>query len=726
MYTTPEPFLQWLLFASLRASVLALAVLGLQFAFRRWVPARWRHALWLPVVLVLVLPVLPASRFSVENRFRAKPPAVHAEPAPTVALGSLVGTSAVALPLIVEKPAPWQPTGGQWLFFTWLLGTCGVLVAGGVGYRRSLRRISRGAMETSTEIREAVAGAARQLGLKRLPRVIVSTAVESPAVAGLLRPLLLLPAGFPNGFTAGEARMVLLHELTHLKRRDLPLNWLLCVLQALHWFNPLLWLAFARMRADRETACDAQVLGADAEDRRADYGHALLKLQHTVSQPALGLAFVGIFERAGMRSRIRAIATHRRTHPVWGLVAAVMIAALTLVGATRAQEVKAEQPKEAPALESTDQKNKAGGGAFVSFKDGTLTLKGKSGDVVWHDIPASTPVVLWSDAANAHQPFGTVESLSKVERGTWVGVPAMKDGRREKISVGGKNGSVTGTFVSFKDGQTLLLGKDLTPSSFTKKYGNQLKFPKFAENFPVFESIDGGDYVHAGTPSAALPKIKEGTLVTVYFGPGDGNFTRIEIGVKKGQPSDTAPKNTEAQPAADQNDKFGYGKFVSFKDGTLTLKGNYGGLVWKNIPEKIEVVRWDNAADKYVPAGNAEVLSKVEAETWTIVVANKALIRIGARKGSTTGTFVSFKGERLLMLGTNLTGSYVKKYGNQLHMNKFAADVPVYESIDGGDYTFAGHPVTILPKVKEGVIITIHGAGDDNITRIDIGVPMRK
>ena len=563
--------------------------------------------------------------------------------------------------------------------------------------------------------------------MKRLPRVMVSSAVGSPAVAGLLRPVLLLPASFPNGFSAGEARMVLLHELTHLKRHDLPLNWLLCVLQALHWFNPLLWLAFARMRTDRETACDAQVLGADAEDRRADYGHALLKLQHTVSHShsALGLAFVGIFERAGMRSRIRAIATPRRTHPAWGLVAALVIAALTLVGATRAQEVKAEQPKEAPALENTDQKNKAGGGAFVSFKDGTLTHKGKAGGLVWHDIPASTPVVLWSDAANAHQPFGTVEMLSQVERGTWVGVPAMEDGRRAKIYVGGKNGSVTGTFVSFKDDQMLLLGKDLTPNSFTKKYGNQLKFQKFAEDLPVFESIDGGDYVGAGTPSTALPKIKEGTLVTVHFGPGDGNFTRIEIGVKKGPPSDKVLKD----PAPDktgQNDKGGYGKFVSFKDGTLTLKGNYGGLVWKNFPETTKVVTWDDSAKAYQPAGNVEVLGKVETGTWIVVADPKALIRVGAKKGQTTGTFVSFKDERLLMLGKDLGPNFTKKYGNQLHFHKFAEGVPVYESIDGCEYQPAGTAEMVLPKVKEGTVLTVHGAGDDNITRIDIGVPKSK
>ncbi len=717
---TLDSISQWLLSASLRASVLALVVLGLQFCLGRWLPAQWRHALWLPVVLVLMAPVLPSSRFSVENGFLVKPVIVQSEAPFLVMQDALVET-----PTLAEPVSSWRPSVQQILFAAWLLGAGGVLVVGGLGYRRRLRRIAGESVVTNATITESVTGVARQLGLKHLPRVIVSSAVHSPAVAGLLRPMLLLPASFPKGFSAGEARLVLLHELTHLKRHDLPLNWLLCVLQALHWFNPLLWLAFARMRADRESACDAQVLGADVEDRRADYGHALLKLENVASHSALSLAFVGIFERTGMRSRIRAIAMHRRSHPAWGMAAALMIVALILVGATRAQEVKAEKPKEAPAAASIDQKNKAGGGGFVSFKDGTLTLKGKAGEWVWHDIPATTPVVLWDAAAKTHRPFGTVENLGKVERGTWVGVPAMEHGTREKIFVGGSNGSVTGTFVSFKDDRMLLLGKDLAPSNFTKKYGNQLTFKKFAEDLPVFESIDGGDYAPAGTPATALPKIKEGTLVTVYFGPGDGNFTRIEIGVKKGPPSDTATKNTEAPKPADQNDKFGYGKFVSFKDGTLTLKGNYGGLVWNNIPEKIEVVRWDDAAKTYVPAGNAEVLSKVEAGTWTTVAANKAIIRVGAKKGQTTGTFVSFKDERLLMLGKDLGPSFTKKYGNQLHFHKFAEGVPVYESVDGGEYQSVGTAKTVLPKVKEGTVLTVHGQGDDNITLIQIGVPKK-
>ena len=186
---------------------------------------------------------------------------------------------------------------------------------------------------------------------------------------------------------------------------------------------------------------------------------------------------------------------------------------------------------------------------------------------------------------------------------------------------------------------------------------------------------------------------------------------------------------TAQAPAADKTDqkeKGGRGKFVSFKDGTLTLKGNYSGLVWQNVPEKTPVVSWDNASNSYISAGTVEVLSKVEAGTWIIVGSNKALIRVGARKGRTTGTFISFKDERLLMLGKDLGPAYTKKYGNQLHMSKFADDVPVYESIDGGDFELAGNPAKVLPKVKEGANITIYGAGDDNITRIEIGVPKKK
>ncbi|MEO7318010.1 MAG: hypothetical protein ABIZ56_03365, partial [Chthoniobacteraceae bacterium] len=74
-------------------------------------------------------------------------------------------------------------------------------------------------------------------------------------------------------------------------------------------------------------------------DCRADYGHALLKIEGGRIHPGLSLGFIGIFERAaGVRSRVRAIAVHRRAHPVWNVLGLVLVVALTLAGATRAQD----------------------------------------------------------------------------------------------------------------------------------------------------------------------------------------------------------------------------------------------------------------------------------------------------------------------------------------------------------------------------------------------------
>jgi bla regulator protein blaR1 len=73
-----DSFFLWLLSTSLRASLLAIGVLALRATLQRWLPARWRYALWLPMVLVLLAPVLPASRWSVENRFTRESLAIQA------------------------------------------------------------------------------------------------------------------------------------------------------------------------------------------------------------------------------------------------------------------------------------------------------------------------------------------------------------------------------------------------------------------------------------------------------------------------------------------------------------------------------------------------------------------------------------------------------------------------------------------------------------------------
>ncbi|WP_035611114.1 M56 family metallopeptidase [Haloferula sp. BvORR071] len=341
-----ESMFEWLLATTLRASAMAVAILGIQFLLRRWLPPQWRHALWVPFLLVLALPVLPKVPFGI---FPQKV-AANAEVS-----GAAIEAETSALPL-AEAPAAAAPIAARassvnpWAI-TWLAGSVIMLGIGIASYQRNMRRIKRAVVPLDASLRQSLAQAAREVGLQRKTLVIVSTAVDSPAVTGLLRPTLLLPAGFPSGFSESQARLILLHEFTHLKRFDLPVNWLTCIFQAMHWFNPILWFAFARLRADRESACDAQVLSLDKADHRADYGHALLKLQSATPQLGFNLGFVGIFERnSELKTRIRNISSHRKAHPAWRLAGATLIGALTVLGATEAQERKPEKPPAVPPV----------------------------------------------------------------------------------------------------------------------------------------------------------------------------------------------------------------------------------------------------------------------------------------------------------------------------------------------------------------------------------------
>ncbi len=332
----PDAIFHWVLAASLRASLVAALIIVLRFALRRHLPPGLRHALWWPVLLVLVLPALPVLPRKAATD--AGPAVVFAEAASAEESGgdsTAVSSGDSALSPEWRSLLPWM----------WLAGAGIVLVWGGTGHVLNMRRIRRGARPADAGLVGLTERLAREAGLRKAPTLCVSDAVEGPAVTGLTRPVLLLPADLHERLEPEELRFVLLHELTHLKRRDVAVHWLMALLQALHWFNPVLWLAFLLMRRDRETACDARVLAKEPDHHRAGYGHALLKVASFARPSPLLPGFVGLFDGAApLRSRIRDIAGHRPAGAGWRVMVGCVAVFLLAVGGTRAKDAEAPQP----------------------------------------------------------------------------------------------------------------------------------------------------------------------------------------------------------------------------------------------------------------------------------------------------------------------------------------------------------------------------------------------
>jgi bla regulator protein blaR1 len=399
------------------------AVVALQFLLRKKIGARARYALWLPVALVLVTPAFPESRWSVQTVF-VTAPKVQTMPPPSSEIPSL--DAAPASPSEISAPSiDWR----QLLPVAWLSGSVILIGLLGFSHIRSLRRYARTQLPVSDSLHAGIARVSDNVGLRRPPRVWRSPDVHSPAVTNLFRPLLLLPAAFEKHFTPREARLILQHELTHLKRHDLSSNALMCLLITLHWFNPVLWLAFFRIRADREAACDAQILtSADAEQRR-DYGHALLKVESALTPAPLTLGFIGLFHRgAALRYRIQSIASPRPTPLLMKLLTLALISSLTFLGVTRAATEPAPGPEihlEARFIEITGERNQP--------KSADITLEKALANVV-KTTPPSGPVKALFDDSNKQLFFSQLSTLKGVDL---MAAPRMitRSGQRAQVEV---------------------------------------------------------------------------------------------------------------------------------------------------------------------------------------------------------------------------------------------------------------------------------------------------
>ncbi len=142
-----------------------------------------------------------------------------------------------------------------------------------------------------------MADCANRLGLRRVPRVVVTKRLASPAVFGAIRPVLLMPKGYLSKLSRRDTEHMLLHELAHVKRGDLIMHSLYMLLQISYWYNPLLWLVRRQMHHLRELSCDATVANL-LRERTTAYRQTLLetarRLLSTSVEPGLGL--LGLFE----------------------------------------------------------------------------------------------------------------------------------------------------------------------------------------------------------------------------------------------------------------------------------------------------------------------------------------------------------------------------------------------------------------------------------------------
>ena len=316
--------LKILLSMSFSGSLLILALLlGKQF-LKNKISRQWQYYIWLVVVLRLLLPfgtevsLMGKAYQAVDQAIsqtaplppQQQPPLNAPESNLAPAVGAEHHNETVSSPADdVTTAHPLQDIGVlliNQIWLVWLVAALGLLIRKITIYQGFMRYIRAGLTPVSDiERLDELSIVAEQSGIKKPIELCVNPLVSSPLLIGFFRPCIVLPsADIPEK----DFRYIILHELTHYKRRDMFYKWLVQITVCLHWFNPLVYLMSREVTRACEFSCDEAVLAKMGCDHAQDYGKTLLDAMAAVGRYKENLGAVTLSENKQLlKERLGAI-----------------------------------------------------------------------------------------------------------------------------------------------------------------------------------------------------------------------------------------------------------------------------------------------------------------------------------------------------------------------------------------------------------------------------------
>lgn len=275
-------------------------------------------------------------------------------------------------------------TAAKWVWLAGMILFLGYHFLSNYTFRRYVRRWGRATRDR--ELKALVARAKKNAGVKCPLRLLILKDVGSPMVMGIRRPTLILPQ---EDWDTTELYYVLRHEMTHLKRKDAIYKALLLLCNAVHWFNPLVWVMRIRAYQDLEISCDMTVVSGATQDVKISYCETIMATAQRSAMGRFSVANTFGSTKKSIMERFQEIFSATKRKKGTAILAVVLIVAI-LAGCTVSlasssgdgtgnQEPEtldmAEIPSETGAQASVEVPDPAAEPAAEATEDDSITLK---------------------------------------------------------------------------------------------------------------------------------------------------------------------------------------------------------------------------------------------------------------------------------------------------------------------------------------------------------------
>ncbi|WP_454015952.1 M56 family metallopeptidase [Bacillus sp. Marseille-Q7846] len=364
-------FFDWLIETSLMASILVGFILCIKILLRNKLTPRWQYMLWIVLMIRLLLPWSPDSSYSIYSllSYRSSVSEVIPKnmPSSTESMMNIESDHTVELESNAEtvtensKPEVNVSVEQQTTFslykialYVWLVGVIVLAAITFITNRRLYSYIKKQPDITDEQIVTIFNRCKQSMKMKKEVSLRLAGKISSPTVFSFFRPKVLLSKKHMKVLNEQQLQYVFYHELAHIKRNDVAVNWIMYSLLLLNWFNLILWYAYFCMREDQELACDAYALTFIDKEEQIAYGHTIITLLENYSYQAPSLANLSRNKRTLKRRIVMIKKFQKKSYrlSLLGIIVIVAIASLSLFNARAAegkekQEDKVEQSKDA-------------------------------------------------------------------------------------------------------------------------------------------------------------------------------------------------------------------------------------------------------------------------------------------------------------------------------------------------------------------------------------------
>lgn len=378
-----------------QSTVLAAVVFVVIFLFGSRLQARFRYLLWCVVLLRLAVPVLPVTSWGIFSGHEtttqqaaivaknndapsitehANPPAtfeteqvavmdVPFEPEPASEIHEHVAPPAAST-VVARKPSvetiaetpeivvseSKTPVWKLAILLVWVIG----IVLFGIRYLLDEIQLFRQSRDwrpvDDPALRMLLQQCRREVGLWRPVRFLVVPQEIGAASTGFWRASVLISRTAIGSVTPEQLRMILLHELVHIKRWDPAVLRIVSLLNVIYWPHPVVWFVLSRLQRDREPACDAAVLhilnqrktAAERRSNQSAYGKTVLMFAQATSAkrclPGLVGASLDYRRHNTLARRIEMILKHKQSTILQAALGVLLVTIFTAFGLTRAAE----------------------------------------------------------------------------------------------------------------------------------------------------------------------------------------------------------------------------------------------------------------------------------------------------------------------------------------------------------------------------------------------------